>query len=313
MTTQTDNLQSKLQEKEELVAALTERLEQAASQLDRFQRSGKQPGFAPTGISTEMLEEHSDVLGQMREAIERWDEMQSDVTLGRIEIQLTELRDLIVNRVPADLHLSQPTTEPSHGGTLPGVDNEEDAEQIGWESLKAQLLGDEVQPPSDSEDLPGLVADVEEAIKEMEPPSTIGEEIDDPVVLRTGLIERDEYIAQLLQQLRRIETQVFQPPDWEQLEQVPEDLKTELEQLHDKLEDRLRRAEVELSLERARIGREEALLNHQRHVLQKELTQRGLTFNDDGELVDLDPSGKTDEENEQGRWFRFLGGQKEDA
>src|SRR6516225_434085 len=93
-----ETIQSQLREKEQLVAALTERLEQAAEQLDRLRRTGVDKGRRPLGggFPAEVIEEHKTTLEDLKRVISRWEEMQAEVTLGRIETQIAELRDLMV-------------------------------------------------------------------------------------------------------------------------------------------------------------------------------------------------------------------------
>ena len=94
----TELIQNRLREKEHLVAALTERLEQAAEQLDRLRRTGVDKGRRPLGggFPAEVVEEHKTTLEDLKRVITRWEDMQAEVTLGRIETQIAELRDLMV-------------------------------------------------------------------------------------------------------------------------------------------------------------------------------------------------------------------------
>src|SRR5207302_7713300 len=90
-------IQNRLREKEQLVAALTERLEQAAEQLDRLRRTGVDKGRRPLGggFPAEVIEDHKSTLEDLKRIIARWEDMQAGATLGRIEAQIVELRDLM--------------------------------------------------------------------------------------------------------------------------------------------------------------------------------------------------------------------------
>lgn len=95
-----DLIQNQLHEKEQLVAALTERLEQAAEQLDRLQRTGADKGRRPLvggGLPAELVEEHKTTLEDLKRVIARWEDIQAEAALGRIETQIVELRDLVVS------------------------------------------------------------------------------------------------------------------------------------------------------------------------------------------------------------------------
>src|SRR6185369_14757427 len=90
------SLQRQLQEKEQLVAALTERLEQAAEQLDRVRRTGADRGARRGGgggaLPLELIEDHRTAIDELKQAVTRWEEMQAGLTLGRLETQIAELR-----------------------------------------------------------------------------------------------------------------------------------------------------------------------------------------------------------------------------
>src|SRR4029077_79348 len=92
-----DLIQNQLHEKEQLVAALTERLEQAAEQLDRVRRTGADKGGRRPqgggGLPAELVEEHKTTLEDLKRVIARWEDIQAEAALGRIETQIVELRD----------------------------------------------------------------------------------------------------------------------------------------------------------------------------------------------------------------------------
>src|SRR5258708_4818694 len=111
----TELIQNRLREKEQLVAALTERLEQAAEQLDRLRRTGVDKGRRPLGggLPAEVVEEHKATLEDLKRVISRWEDMQAEVTLGRIETQITELRDLMVGSGQAGSYVAPRSAEPT--------------------------------------------------------------------------------------------------------------------------------------------------------------------------------------------------------
>src|SRR5258708_11396129 len=101
----TELIQNRLREKEQLVAALTERLEQAAEQLDRLRRTGVDKGRRPLGggFPAEVIEDHKNTLEDLKRVIARWEDIQAGASLGRIETQITELRDLLAGSGHAGL------------------------------------------------------------------------------------------------------------------------------------------------------------------------------------------------------------------
>ena len=103
MSSELDQLHEQLEEKDAIVAALTARLERAAEQLDRLHRLGVDralincattpappPPPKKPAAKTDPLHEDLDRL------IQQWDALQANNSFGRIEIQIGEVRDLIV-------------------------------------------------------------------------------------------------------------------------------------------------------------------------------------------------------------------------
>ena len=83
-----------------MVAALTERLKQAAEQLDRNHRMGADRGLRlGGGIPPEVIQTQKTLVEDLQRAVEQWEGMQAAATLGRIEIQISELRDLFTGQL----------------------------------------------------------------------------------------------------------------------------------------------------------------------------------------------------------------------
>ena len=91
------------------------------------------------------------------------------------------------------------------------------------------------------------------------------------------------------------------PPDWVSLEQAPEELCQRLETQSQRLDQMLKHAEIEMSIERARIGRAEALLRQQQEMIEKQMRRLGLKTIEEqaGEEPETTPTDR--------RWVRFLG------
>src|SRR5437868_6722484 len=96
-----ETIQNQLHEKDQLVTALTERLEQAAEQLDRLRRTGADKGRRPAGggggMPAELVDDHKSTLEDLKRVIARWEDIQAEAAFGRIETQIVELRDLFVS------------------------------------------------------------------------------------------------------------------------------------------------------------------------------------------------------------------------
>ena len=112
-TAETAALESKLRGKNELVAIPTERLKQTAEQLDRNHRMGADRGLrVGGGIPPEVIQTQKTLDEDLQRAVEQWEGMQAAATLGRIEIQISELRDLFTGQLAPTPSQPQPELDP---------------------------------------------------------------------------------------------------------------------------------------------------------------------------------------------------------
>jgi len=159
----TNLIRNQLREKERLVTALTERLEQAAEQLDRLRRTGVDKGRRPNvgggGLPPELVEEHKTTLEDLKRVIARWEDIQAEGSLGRIETQISELRDLLVSSGTSLGHGTSHLPASSAARERPAEAAPAKPAEAGaprpagkaggnawWEAQKAALMG-ETPPP----------------------------------------------------------------------------------------------------------------------------------------------------------------------
>lgn len=313
-----------LLEKDELILALTEQLEQAAEQLDRLQRMGADRRRGPqpaSGVPQELVEEQKQTLEDLQRAVQQWEDMQAGLTLGRIEIQISELRDLIVQnqQAAAAIPLLQPGSPLRHGSPpthdadsevyeeeadLPSsVDARPQAshpqETSEWERLKSQLLA-ESETPADSPSTTSTVIMPAPGARPS-PPAKVDIASANREVLLKAISERDQFIEQLLGRLRQMEMdQAANHIIQEELGSA--EYMQRVKWLEQRLEDHLRNAEVELSVERAKIARERAQIVQQHEQIERQLKKLGIRSIDEIEQAASSP-GNTQER----RWARFLG------
>lgn len=193
----------------------------------------------------------------------------------------------------------------------------------GWEAIKAAMLTGEsstnllshlkptsvaatstAEPPTDPELTISVAADRPQTAWESlaEPPALVDFDTADPLTLIDAIRCRDEYIMRLLRRLSAPDSSTLLP-DWEKLNFVPEDMHRELIGLRDRLQEKLRVAEVDLSLQRAKLAREEAKLAVKAESLARQMKQLGLASDE------LAPPGHSREApvTPQGRrWLQFL-------
>jgi hypothetical protein len=189
--------------------------------------------------------------------------------------------------------------------------------------MKASLLGD--PPPAAAPTTSASQAAPEQA----NPARFVPDEAEDdvqlgeapqPIDLNKATIEelraavdvRDAYIAGMARKLRVVASRRVVMPNWEPLNNAPEDLRAALQELERRLDETLRVTEVELSLERARLGREEVRLRILEEQLQKEAKRRGSPLGSE-ELGRKLKSAEDPENAKSQRWLRMLGMGKGDG
>jgi len=322
MSDATLELETLLREKEDLIDALTERLELTAEQLDRLQRtSGDRGHWLSGGIPAELVEQQQTLCEDLGRVVQQWEESQPGITLNRIEMQIQELRDLLVQGsgglggtssgyAVEGVSRHSHATEPSAG--------DQTSESSAWEALKAGLLAQssgEIPVAASIVDQPSSNP-IEETgpdpfdVEPLDPPAAI--DVDDALRedLQYAVLARDEFIAELLRRLRSVEGRTRPTDGWKQLENVPDELRERLESLERRLDQAARMSEVELSIERAKLGREAARLKQLDEQTQKAAERVGLALADAERAENEDDEPETSQRQADGRWLRMLGRNK---
>jgi hypothetical protein len=314
-TAEADRTTIELKKKDQLIAALTERLEQAAEQLDRSNRSGDAFGpkrSSPTKL-TDVLAEHQAVAADLREITESWREFQADVVLERIEQQVLELRDLVAERLSPSTGGGNQLQRSSGMFRLPDHDTSTGSDRAGntghspslsrsHESFRLGPAGDQSGVTSSS---PTTIATGENAPSA--PDSTQPIDLPTPVAFDTlslddaiaAICDRDQCILKLRERL------ALKTGSTENGE-APEAIQARLGELEEIWQEKFRQHEMSLSLERARLAREESELRQKQERLTKELDQYNLAKGGDAG----DPSASAKENAKRSRWTRFLGTSK---
>ena len=323
-------VKAQLEEKEELVAALTERLELAAEQLDRLHRTGADRGVrSGGGFPPELIERQEALVDDLQRAVQQWEDMQAAALMGQLNVQVTELRDLIVSgvingnagRVPKtqiDTNPDQHVTLVADQDPQTAVGNETSDQTSRWEEMKAELLGadsksteqenhpvessPDASAPAESDNASVPPSDV--LIDEpAEPPPPVDFETADTAALQKSIDVRDEYIAYLITKLRTAESGSRLPIDWAEIDNMPTELCLQVEELQRQLDESLRLSVVERSVERARLGREDSRLRQLDESLQKLMRERGQG----SQAADPDANDDEQQSGSSTRWLRMLG------
>jgi hypothetical protein len=313
-------LESLLREKDELIDALTERLELTAEQLDRLQRAtGDRGHWMMGGVPVELVEQQQSLCEDLERVLVQWEEAQPGAALSRIERQLQELRDLVAQaslQAPREATRAIPPRHASPQDEPVQTEVPQESALAGWEALKAGLLAEagiesasESSPPSDKNSAYSDRSAPPDpfAGEPLSPPSPLNVDAASIDELRDAVLARDEFIATVLERLRIAETQTRPSENWKALESVPEELRRRLESLERRLEEAHRISEVELSLERARLGREAARLKQLEETTAKAMERLGLAMSDQHRDRDEEPEDEPAETSPDGRWLRMLG------
>lgn len=271
-------LTSELQERDRLIAMLTERLEQAAEQLDRMHRSGGDrsprssgggvPAAAPSG---ELLERQLALAERMEAALSAWEGMQSGAMLERIELRLESLVSQIHAGQAGDGAVLAPVVAPPPAAAVPAPAPGNGPE--GWEAIRNRLMTSSGEASAPEQ--PAAVAAVPDVAAELtEAPVPIDPAEQSADAWRAGCYARDTYISYLIGEYRR--HRQAQPIDWEAVKQAPETLQESIRTLEQRLTQEVKRENLDLSLERARLAREQAQLDQVRTRLDKEIRRLGV-------------------------------------
>ena len=291
-----DRLREQLVEKDDLVALLTDRLEQAVERLDRLKREGAKPQSAsPTGTLQTDVER----------LVNEWDAAELPVATQRIEDQIASLKDFIAEELRA-VTVQPPETAAQVSSTLDG-----------WEAMKASLLSDDGEPLGDVPDEEPASAEPEQTIEPLDvpdepiaavvpetppevepdplPPGPAALDLNDDTLDRETLVAavqaRDDYIIGITQRALDRRAKLEVPTDWTLLRTVPGELVKNVQRLHDQLDEAVRMAEVQLCLERAKLSRERTELEQLRADA----------------AVNQNAADEPEETTKERRWRRMLG------
>ena len=301
------DLATQLAEKESLVLELTAQLERAAEQLDRLNRSGadrRRSGYLPA----EVAEDHKHLVAELQRVVQQWEDLQAGLTLGRIEVQITELRDFVGEKLGGGRSFTPSTTDHYSSYSAPSVVHHEPSpepesepsssssgeEPSSWERLKNQMLEPQAEATPHAP-----VAAFDEPLPE--PPPPIDWSTATPAMISAAVEARDDFINYLLRRVRSAEA-FAAPQDWTQIDAHDAELSARLQHLSIQLDEKLRMAEIEFSLERAKMAREHGRLIHDQEALDKQLKRLGA-----GSVDEVEQTGANLGSQQDRRWSRFLG------
>jgi hypothetical protein len=297
---QLEFLTSELDDRDQLVQALTSQLEEAVEQLDRLHRQGVDRSSRSAGgggaMPADFIDEQRANSDRINQWLDQWDQSQPLDLWARIEDRIGELAAHL------GAHGASPGIgSPAHAAPAAHQHHEPSAEQTpsasSWEETKQRLLGEMSfglgdATPAAAAAPPATMAAIDGppiSSADVEFPTAIDLENSSREELCAAIETRDKYISYLTHRLRASEMQ--QPVNWDALSQAPADLRQQLVDLEGRYREHLRREECDLALERARLAREQARLQQDRTRLEHQMRRAGITADDNrpgGNPADVD-------------------------
>ena len=284
-------LADQVRSKDVLVQQLTERLGAAAEELDRLQRSGadrRAGGGGPGASSRELMEQTGQLTCRVEEALDAWGQSSNhyEVILQRLDEiadHLSHSNGVVDAKSPA-----RPTTTSHHSTSTPAAAAPSHAgpgQGSFWEKMKASMA-DGAPPPapapyggpsstaSSATSAAAHAAGTAEPQAEIAiapPPVVINVDTASIHDLREAVATRDAYITTLITELRMAHTLPDLPSDLMNSGLAPDELLASLMELETRLKTGVQRENLELALERARMGRERARMDQVKSQLEEQI------------------------------------------
>jgi hypothetical protein len=295
--------QRRLKEKDATIATLSEHLERAALSLKAAKKNGAAGGggiaFPPEVVSRQQA------LGEkLHRVVDEWRGLDGAGRIERFSGEMAELRQTVLRWLrPAGQPEGDAGSTGSHGsyGSYGGGAAQRGGEKPsegsvleGWEALKASMLGQAGAAPAETtaeEEDVDLAEELEVLANRPEPPDPHDA---DHATWQAAADAREKYVISLIRTLRVVEARRRGTVDWNALEGAADPLRRKVAELETALQQKLRSGEVELSMERARLGRKESTLLQREQQLEKARKRRDMT-------------GDDNTEGQSRRWLRFLG------
>ncbi len=241
-----------LQEKDELVAALTEQLEEAANRLDRLHRAGADRISRGSSTDADRFDDHADVSEQISRLSAAWEDLNAADLLHEITRKLDDVYDALSQ--PAEDAPPQRQHAPAPVPTPAPRSPEPQNGRVAWEDMKAQLLRDDAEHDRPAEEPSRIGAGVNDSSADilaqipLDPPASVDQETADRETLVAAVEERDVFISHLIRRLRSGLAGRYEPINWSAIASAPDDLRDRLQELEARLQELLRIEECDMSI-----------------------------------------------------------------
>jgi hypothetical protein len=311
-------LEELVHEKDQLLCILSERLEQAVEQLDRFRREGTQPTFEEqaTSLNDDSTEVKGDLRDDLRQMLDDWQGLQQRGWFDQLNQRLDSIQRLAAQgdtkshsgfnsaaqasasvEAPAKSKVSQNDDSGDYTSSVADI-----LKRFGKETSKepeAPVIS-VVEAPAPSETM-ALVAGVtiserttisERMLVPLPPhPEAVDIETADLATLKSAVAARDAYITQLEEYLQTMENTAQQQIQFPNLNELTETQRQVLDHWSESIRKEFRQTQIQISLERAQLSRETMKLQHRQHLVESEMkrldmARRAGLLGSDDELND---------------------------
>jgi hypothetical protein len=297
-------LETRLADREQLVSILTDRLEQAADELDRIKRSGGalSGSGAEGGDVASLLSGHNEVAEKLDRFVNAWEERYEGPALRRMEAGIEELRERLEQATLHGNFSSNDSTESRFSLNYedsPRSDNF-DGSPLDLQNQSETEVSEDAAPTRRPLDAPVrlVLISSDEVPDDLDVPIPAPIDAEDaaPPELRKAITDRDAYIRWLCHQMRDITGRLDGWLGEVQAESDDATLHKRVDEIEKVIHDQLRIAEIDVSIERAKLSRDQATLNEQAEQLTREREQLAKALN---------PSDSDDDTPMLRRWKKF--------
>lgn len=289
-------LETRLADREQLVSILTDRLEQAADELDRIKRSGGvlAQSNSDGDDTASLMAGQTEVASKLDRFVEAWEERYEGPALRRMEASIEELRERLEQAAMQNPWAKQDQPQPFS-------QQDDSADDLSLDQSDVLAASSEPPRPRRPLDAPiQLVLISSDAV-----PDDLDVPIPEPVAdqevpesdLRKAVADRDAYIRWLCQRMREITGRLEAWLGELQTESDDEALHRRVDELEKLIHEQLRVAEIDISIERARLSRDQAQLREQAERLAREREKMAKPVN---------PTNEPEDSPLLRRWKKFL-------
>lgn len=310
-----------VQEKDQLLGIVTERLEQAVEQLDRFRREGVQPTFEEPTHSDSLAVDEPDLKNSLRQMLDDWRDLQDRGWFNHLDQRLDTIQSWVSQaELPSGTRSRPEMPTEAASKAKPQKDESEDysssvAEILARYSKSEKSNSETTEKAAPAAPVPELPfttsvnpSDFESAADSMLVPLPLAPDpIDldaaDVNELRVAVVARDAYIEQLQEYLHTMDGTNQEAVHFPALDSLTSQQQEILDQWSESIRKEFRQTQIQISLERAQLSRETMKLQNQQQMVERELRRLDIAKQMDA----VSPDTESGETSRSRSWLGLFG------